>query len=115
MNSGSPVHYIKTQCFTFPLTGTLLGDAGRNILTGPGQTNLDFAVVKNMRVHKISDTSRAQFRAELFNALNHANFMPPLDNLKLFDAKGQPIASAGLLTATATTARQIQFALKLIW
>ena len=115
VNSGSPVHYIKTQCFTFPLTGTLLGDAGRNILTGPGQTNLDFAVVKNMRVHKISDTSRAQFRAELFNALNHANFMPPLDNLKLFDAKGQPIASAGLLTATATTARQIQFALKLIW
>jgi len=93
----------------------LLGNAGRNILTGPGQANLDFALAKNTRIQKISETLRTQFRVEIFNALNRANFLPPLDNLKLFDAKGQPIASAGLLTATATAARQIQFALKLIW
>ncbi|HYR43403.1 MAG TPA: TonB-dependent receptor, partial [Terriglobia bacterium] len=115
VNTGNPIHYIKTQCFAFPAPGTLLGNAGRNILTGPGLVNLDFAVVKNTRIRKMSDTSRAQFRAEIFNALNRANFLPPLDNLKLFDARGQPIASAGLLTATATAARQIQFALKMIW
>jgi len=115
VNPGNPIHYIKTQCFTFPIMGTLLGNAGRNILTGPGQANLDFALAKNTRIQKISETLRTQFRVEIFNALNRANFLPPLDNLKLFDAKGQPIASAGLLTATATAARQIQFALKLIW
>jgi hypothetical protein len=115
VNPGNASHYIKTQCFTYPAPGTLLGNAGRNILTGPGKANLDFSVVKNTRIQKMSDTLRAQFRTEIFNALNRANFLPPLDNLKLFDAKGQPIASAGLLSATATAARQIQLALKLIW
>src|SRR5262249_19889428 len=37
VNPRDPSHYIKTQCFTFPTPGTLLGDSGRNILTGPGQ------------------------------------------------------------------------------
>jgi hypothetical protein len=53
-----------------------------------------------------------QFRAEFFNLLNHANFGPP--NATLFSA-GAASASAGLITATATTSRQIQFGLKLIF
>jgi hypothetical protein len=52
---------------------------------------------------------------EFFNALNRPNFLPPLNNLKLFDAAGRPVTSAGLLDTTATPSRQIQFALKLIW
>jgi hypothetical protein len=58
-----------------------------------------------------------QFRAECFNILNHANFAPPItpDNTDIFDSKGAPTGAAGLLTSTTTDARQIQFALKVIW
>jgi hypothetical protein len=58
-----------------------------------------------------------QFRAEIFNILNHANFAPPVtpDNSDIFDASGAPTGVAGLLTRTTTTAREIQFALKVIF
>ena len=115
VNPGNPSHYIKIQCFAFPAPATLLGDAGRNILAGPGLANLDFSLLKNIRIERMPDAFRAQFRADIFNALNRANFLPPLDNLKLFDASGHPVASAGLLDATATPSRQIQFSLKLVW
>jgi hypothetical protein len=46
--------------------------------------------------------------------LNHPNFASPV-NTSLFGANGAPISSAGVLTSTTTTSRQIQFALKLIW
>lgn len=115
INPGNPMHYIRMQCFAFPAPATLLGNAGRNILVGPGLANLDFSLAKNIRIRRMPETFRAQFRAEIFNALNRANFLPPLDNLKLFDASGHTVASAGLLDATATSSRQIQFTLKLIW
>jgi hypothetical protein len=115
VNPGDPGHYIKTQCFSYPTPATLLGDAGRNSLTGPGLVNLDFSVAKNIPIPRMPESFRAQFRAEIFNALNHPNFLPPLDNLKLFDATGHAVANAGLLDATATSSRQIQFSIKLLW
>jgi hypothetical protein len=115
VNPGNPTRYIKTQCFAFPEPATLLGNAGRNILTGPGLVNLDVSLVKNVAVRSLSEALRAQFRVEIFNAFNRPNFLPPLDNLKVFDATGQAVSSAGLLDATATSSRQIQFAVKLIW
>ena len=115
VNPGNPAHYIKTECFAFPAPATLLGNSGRNILMGPGLVNMDFSVAKNIPIRKISEASRAQFRVELFNAFNHPNFLPPLNNLNLFDAAGRPIPNAGMLDATATSSRQIQFALKVVW
>jgi hypothetical protein len=115
VNPGNPLHYIQTQCFAFPAPVTLLGNSGRNILSGPGLVNMDVSLVKNTRLPGLSERVRAQWRAEFFNALNRANFLPPLNNLKVFDANGGPVASAGLLDTTATPSRQIQFALKLIW
>ena len=58
-----------------------------------------------------------QFRAEFFNVLNRANFSVPVspDNTDIFDATGAPTGVAGLLTSTSTTAREIQFAVKLVW
>jgi len=82
---------------------------------GPGLSKLDFSVFKNNYVRRISESFNAQFRAEIFNILNRANFGSPTDNLAMFDESGQRIQSAGLLTSTQTTSRQIQFALKLIW
>ena len=131
--------YLNANCFTLPqstpaiaaqcqpfgagagsagIPGTcanLHGNLGRNFVIGPGLSNLDFSVIKNNRIKRISESFNAQFRAEIFNILNHANFASPTDNLALFDQAGQSIASAGLIDSTQTTSRQIQFALKLIW
>jgi hypothetical protein len=99
------------QCFN------LRGNSGRNVLIGPGTSNLDFSVFKNNYVKRISENFNVQFRAEFFNILNHANFHVPTmpDNTDIFDSTGAPTGAAGLLTSTTTTAREIQFALKLIW
>jgi hypothetical protein len=139
-NPGNPNHYIKSQCLTLPTApsafsaqcvpfngaaapapgGTvycanLAGNLGRNTLVGPGLAKLDFSVFKNNYVKRISESFNVQFRTEFFNILNRANFASPTDNLQAFDQSGQPISSAGLITSTQTTSRQIQVALKIIW
>jgi hypothetical protein len=111
---GNPNHYIKTECLAFP-GANKWGDLGRNSLIGPGVSKLDVSVFKNNRIRRISETFNAQFRAEFFNVLNRANFASPTDHSTVFDQSGNPISSAGLITSTQTTSRQIQFALKLIW
>jgi hypothetical protein len=144
-NPGNPVQYIKNNCFAVPtvpnlafwnrycdplpptlgtpvdpnslLCFNLRGNAGRNILIGPGLTNVDFSVFKNNYIRRISETFNVQFRAEIFNILNHANFGPPTtpDNTDIFDSTGSLSAVAGLLSRTTTTAREVQFAVKIIW
>jgi len=110
---------IVSQCQTFAgIAGTcanLRGNLGRNAVVGPGLSKLDFSIFKNNHIKRISESFNAQFRAEFFNILNRANFSSPTDHLAVFDQNGQRIQSAGLLTSTQTTSRQIQFALKLIW
>lgn len=115
VNPGNPTNYIKTQCFAFPVPVTRRGNLGRNTLIGPGLINLDFSLIKNTHIKKISDSFNVQFRAEFFNLLNHTNFAPPLDNKTLFDAEGQRLPNAGLITSTQTPSREIQFAIKVIW
>ena len=63
----------------------------------------------------ISENFNVQFLAEFFNVFNRANFASPNDNRAAFDQNANPISSAGLITSTQTPAREIQFALKLIW
>src|SRR5256885_1776508 len=55
--------------------------------------------------------------AEIFNILNHANFAPPTmpDNTDIFDQTGALSDVAGELSRTTTTAREVQFAVKIIW
>jgi len=123
INSGNPNNYIRLQCFTMPaLQGTttsgapiytLLGNSGRNPLTGPGLIDVDFSVFKNIPIHKLTETTSLQFRAEMFNIFNHANFAPPLDNNVLFNPDGTTVGNAGVIDATQTSSRQIQFGLKL--
>ena len=135
VNPGNPNNYIKLQCFTLPqptpaiaaqcvpfaaatTAGTcsnLLGNAGRNTLTGPGLLNTDFSIFKNSRVPRISENFNVQFRAEFFNIFNRTNFAAPLDNNTIFNQDGSPVGNAGVLTATTTTSRQIQFGLKVIF
>ena len=134
VNPGNPNNYLKTQClampqapnqafyttycnpaFPYPTCANLHGNLGRNTMIGPGISNLDFSVLKNNYVKRLSESFNVQFRAEFFNILNRANFSSPTDNLTVFDQTGKLIPSAGLITSTQTTSRQIQFALKLIW
>jgi hypothetical protein len=147
VNPGNPNNYIKTECFAvpsapnmafwnancdkqpfqdasgnfvtvpYPQCFNLRGNAGRNILIGPGTSSLDVSIFKNNHITRISENFNAQFRAEFFNVLNRANFAQPItpDNTDIFDSTGTPTGVAGLLTSTTTTAREIQFALKLIW
>jgi carboxypeptidase family protein/TonB-dependent receptor-like protein len=134
VNPGNPNNYIRTQCFAVPTAPTpafyaancdpnqgtapqcfnLRGNAGRNILIGPGLVNMDFSVFKNNYVRRISENFNVQFRAELFNVFNRPNFSVSTNN-NIFDSTGAQISSAGLLTSTATTARELQLAVKIIW
>jgi Carboxypeptidase regulatory-like domain/TonB-dependent Receptor Plug Domain/TonB dependent receptor len=134
INPGNVTNYVKTQCFaiptapslafytancdptfgTFPQCFNLRGNAGRNILIGPGLSNMDFSVYKDNYIKHVSETFHVQFRAEFFNILNRPNFSFP-SSTDIFDAAGQPNPVVGLITTTTTTSREIQFALKAIW
>jgi carboxypeptidase family protein/TonB-dependent receptor-like protein len=103
---------VYPQCFN------LRGTAGRNILNGPGTTNLDFSVFKNQSIKRISESFNVQFRAEVFNVMNHANFsVPPIGLFytDIFDATGSRLSTGGKIVTTSTPGREIQFALKFGW
>jgi hypothetical protein len=73
---------------------------------------VDASIVKNTSV---AERLNVQFRAEAFNVINHANFAPPIHNQIVFDQDGNPVPGAGQIDQTQTPAREIQFALKLIF
>jgi hypothetical protein len=115
VNPGNPSNYIKLNCFVAPNPLTLFGNAGRNTLIGPGLVNVDFSMIKNNYIRRISESFNVQFRAEFFNIFNRPNFASPLNNSTLFADDGSAIGGAGQIDQLAVPARQIQFALKLIW
>jgi hypothetical protein len=66
-------HYFDTSAFALPALGTF-GSVGRNTLLGPGLQNLDAGLYKDIPIH---ESKKLQFRWEVFNSLNHANFANP--------------------------------------
>ena len=78
------------------------GNAGRNILRGPGRTNLDFSLFKHFL---LTERYTLQFRGEFFNLLNHPQFDLPNATI------GNP--AAGVISSTVGTPRDIQFSLGL--
>jgi len=93
------------------------GNVGRNTYIGPGLATWDFSVMKDTR---LLEGLNLQFRAEIFNLLNRANFNTPnLITDVLLPAPNQtvPVQSpaAGAITSTSTSSRQVQFGLKLLW
>ena len=107
---GSPNQYFNPAAFVVPPNGTY-GNIGRDTLIGPGIAGLDFSAMKST---DLSERIRLQFRAEFFNLLNHANFATP-NPVVFTSASPTPAATAGIITATSTTSRQIQFGLKLLF
>jgi Carboxypeptidase regulatory-like domain len=107
---GGSNQYFNPNAFLPPAAGTY-GNAGRNTLYGPGIAELDFSALKNIA---INERLRLQFRAELFNILNHTNFGTP-NTVVFTSATSGPSPTAGVITSTSTTSRQVQFGLKLLW
>ncbi|MBT9333253.1 carboxypeptidase-like regulatory domain-containing protein [Acidipila sp. 4G-K13] len=87
------------------------GNVGRDSLTGPGLGTFDLSLRKNT---ELTERLRLQFRAEFFNVLNHSNFLTP--NEVVYTSATSGISpTAGVITATSTTSRQIQFGAKLLF
>ncbi len=97
----------------------VLGNTRRNGFYGPGLITWDLSIFKNTPIKSISETFNVQIRAELFNVLNHTNFLSPGflntfgQNNSAFDFDGSSLPTA--LNQTSTTSRQVQFGLKLTW
>ncbi len=107
---GSPNEWFNPSAFLAPPNGSgFYGNLGRDTLPGPGLATVDLSFLK---VTPIRENLKLQFRADLFNAFNRANFGTP--NAVVFTPTGVS-PTAGVITSTATTSRQIQLGLKLLW
>jgi hypothetical protein len=107
---GTPAQWFNPAAFLAPPnTSGFYGNLGRDTLIGPGLATWDFSVLKDTAIR---ERFKAEFRAEIFNLLNHANFNTP--NAITFTPTGVS-PTAGVITSTSTASRQIQFGLKLLW
>jgi hypothetical protein len=104
---GDPQRWFDAGFFALPPAG-MYGNLGRNALDGPGLVMVDLAL------HKIlwhTDRHSIRLRVEAFNVPNHPNFQIPSART-LFTSSLNRVGSAGRITETTTTSRQIQMALK---
>jgi hypothetical protein len=102
LNNPTPERWFNTSAFVFSAPGTF-GNAGRNILDGPGYQNINASLVKNTA---LAEGVTLQFRTEFFNLFNHPNLNLP-DNFL-----GSPTFGA---ISSARDPRHIQFGLKLLF
>jgi hypothetical protein len=107
---GKATEWFDPSAFLAPTPGSgFYGNLGRDTLTGPGVTEWDFSLLKDFELH---ERARLELRGEAFNLLNHTNFNTP--NLVVFTPSGVS-PTAGVITSTSTTSRQVQVAAKLLW
>jgi hypothetical protein len=102
LSNPGPDRWFNTAAFVIPRYGSF-GNAGRNILDGPGFSTVNLSVLKNTR---LSERMNLQFRAEAFNAFNRTNF--DLPDIFVGDPAFGRIQSA-------RSPRHIQFGLKLLF
>ncbi|HYL75566.1 MAG TPA: TonB-dependent receptor [Bryobacteraceae bacterium] len=115
--SAAQVGYILNPGNYLLNPGNAFGNLGRNVVIGPGFSNVDFTLVKNIRLTNGDRPVNLQIRADAFDILNHANFTQPALN------GGYPLAAnttVGVITGgtrfpagDSGSSRQLQLALKL--
>ena len=104
---GSVDRWFDTSVFS-PIAG--FGNLGRNVVIGPGFDNTDFSIMKNT---ELGDKIRMQFRVEVFDLFNHANFGPP-GNVAGTPGFGR-ITNTRFPTGESGSSRQIQLGVKLMF
>lgn len=103
--------YLNPLAFSVPAPG-YFGNLGRGVFSGPGLASMDFSLIKNTA---ITERLKLEFRSEFFNLLNRPNFDYPSQQV-FNSASGVVIGSFGTISsASRTSARQIQFALKVVF
>ncbi len=95
--------WFNVGCFVAP-PSYVFGNEGRNVLTGPGRDNLDFALHRGFHL-PLRETTTLEFRAEAYNLFNHPQFGFPGATI------GNP--AAGVISSTAVPNRELQLALRL--
>lgn len=116
--TGNPNQWFDPNAFIAPPSNSgFYGDVGRNAYRGPGLVTWDFSAIKDAH---ISQRTRLQFRVEVFNLLNRANFNTPNLITAVLQAPPnttfpEPSPTAGQVTSTSTSSRQMQFGIKLLW
>jgi len=129
--TGNRDMWINPTMFDAQPVGTL-GNSPKGILRGPKLTNQDFSINKDTRLKWLGEAGNIEFRAEIFNIYNHANFSAPGGGLTLATAissnktaqvpagqygQGQLVNNSNIykLSSTSTKSRQIQLALKVVF
>jgi len=100
-----------------------LGNAGRNILRGPGSSNWNFSLVKDTKLKFLGEGGAVQFRAEFFNVLNHPTFKFGFLAPILFSGQPSdlgpfselPRSTGSQIRTTDGDPRQVQFAVKIMF
>jgi hypothetical protein len=101
--------WFNRDAFARPASGTF-GNMGRNSLRAPGVNKWDLSLFKNFRV---GETLRIQFRAEFFNAFNHASFARPATALNTTATGVNPLLNSFAVITGTRDARVLQLGLKL--
>ncbi|HEX7332727.1 MAG TPA: carboxypeptidase regulatory-like domain-containing protein [Pyrinomonadaceae bacterium] len=102
---GTPNRWFDTTPFVVPVGR--FGNLGRNVVIGPGFNNVDFSVIKRT---KLTETQLIEFRWEVFDLFNHANFGQP--GRVVGTANFGQITNTRFPTGDSGSSRQMQFALK---
>lgn len=115
---GTPDRWFDPCAFAMPANG-FLGNLGRNTVSGPGIATVDLGLSKNFKLAMLGESGGLNFRGEFFNVLNRPNFDTP--GVSLYNSVGATVnvpsilPNAARVTGTATSARQVQLALKLVF
>ena len=102
-------NFINNASFAIPAPGTF-GNAGRNLIRGPNQWQLDTALVKNV---PLTEKTQLTFRAEAFNVFNHTQYGLPNTNFSNSASFGQITTEANATGIGTGTPRELEFALRL--
>jgi hypothetical protein len=95
----SPAEWFNKAAFSQPATGQF-GNEETGAIVGPGLVDFDFSLIKN---YKVKESNNIEFRAELFNSLNHPNFLNPTTSYN---------SPAFAVITTAEPGREVQFGMR---
>jgi hypothetical protein len=113
-----PANYAVPTCWASPVScpgiGYYQGNIGKNHMISPGVANVDITLMKETPIAMLGEAGALQFRWELFNLFNRPNFGLP--GTQVYQRNGTTVTDgAARIDSTRTSAREMQFALRLVF